>query len=1592
MAKKVKRKIIGGGTLSIILLVLAFFVLIHFPFFQTYLTQQAAKVLSNKIQSDVKVGSVELSFFNHFILKDVYIADDNKDTLIYIGKADANLQNFALFDKKVNITKLVLSNTHLAIGKDKEGYSTIKNVLSRLTAVNPTKKPTKKPAKTWDFAFGELVIEQLKVDYNDKYHNQYLQVILPKGNLAVKSLDLKKNICSIASAQLDGANITFVKEKYHKTADSAVSKNMHFLGAFLIEYENIQVSHSKFSYNDKNKEISNQGIDYFHMGVNDITIQIQKGKIDHDTIFGLLDKLSCTEKSGFALSNLTGNARVSTSDVTIEQMVLTTPNSRLKDYLRLEYDSFPDFKDFIHKVKIKASLNESQLSLVDINYFAKNKLESIKHNIFMVSGNIIGEVDNIRGKNLLFTTGLNTSYEGEIYMNGLPNIKETLINAEIDNLQTDVNDIKRIYPNFTYPTQLQNFGNIGYKGRFDGFISDFVSNGYITSNLGNANTDLNVKYTAGSPVRYSGHLITESFDIGALTDQQNNIGKVSLDATVKGSGLKLNELNATFDGIVHEFELKNYNYKEIKIDGSFVKKEFKGNLNIEDENIKLDFSGQLNLDGATPSYNFDADIEKIDLKALNLSKKNIVISTKSNINFKGKKLDDFNGDIYLNDLVVKIDSGVFPLNNVHVNTYTDNFGVRFFDISSDILKANISGTFSYSKLPSIVRAFINKYSLEPERKYMDSIGNAKLAFSVIIYEPGLLSTLIHKNFTLIRNTAIKGKLDSRNYRLDLEATIPELTYGTINLRQIHLLSNIDGDKVNIQATLGKLNNKDSLILKNSTFEANYGSDNKFNFNLYASMDSSANRAELKGLLGYTLKRVEVELMESDVYVNNKKWSFLANNKIIYAKKYLNTQNLILHQDDKDIYITTNHPNDSTTNLELDLSNISVKDISKLVDQSKNNYFGKADGGLEINDLFRTPKYLSNIYVANLGVNNDTVGNLSIYINAGSLTSKIPIEAKLIGRKNDIRVDGYYEPKPNASNIDLDVKIAKFDVPILNNYLQQYVTEAKGNIWGKVKVSGTNKKPIITGYANLLNCEVTVAYINTRYKLKNEMVRFKENEIIFDNVVIRDKNDSIAIGGGSIKHNYFKDFFFDVNVTSDYFQMLSTTEKQNPIYWGDIYLSKATALFKGPLKNIAIKVYGATTRDSKLTIPIRTTAETGEYSFYRFVNFNDTTVGAIKRPKPKALLNVNIDVDVTEAGELTLILDPASGDRLKVRGNGNIKIGFNDNEQLIVRGDYTISEGNYLFTLQNIINKSFSIDKGSKITFDGSVYDAKLDVDAVYTIRTSPYELIQNLISGNEAKKNIASRRIPTSLILLLNGPLSKPDINFDIKMQNIDNTILQDVETKLNTLRTNPQEMNKQAAALIVINGFFVDGATGSTTSIVSEGAKSTITEFLSTQISSIFNRLLGNFVNGIDVSIQYKNYNNNDASAQLNGNDFAFGVRKGFLNNKLSLNVGGNIDIGQKNNTKNNNYNGDFTLEYQVTNDGRLRLKAYNRATFGAQQEALVQSGNYNSTGFGISYREEFDNLADLVEQWKIRKQERKSRKNQKQAARESKKPKISP
>ena len=72
-------------------------------------------------------------------------------------------------------------------------------------------------------------------------------------------------------------------------------------------------------------------------------------------------------------------------------------------------------------------------------------------------------------------------------------------------------------------------------------------------------------------------------------------------------------------------------------------------------------------------------------------------------------------------------------------------------------------------------------------------------------------------------------------------------------------------------------------------------------------------------------------------------------------------------------------------------------------------------------------------------------------------------------------------------------------------------------------------------------------------------------------------------------------------------------------------------------------------------------------------------------KAETITNLRIDLDVTPDAEVQVIFDPRVGDKLRANGYARLTIeslGSNFN----MHGDYTISKGDFMFTLQNVINK------------------------------------------------------------------------------------------------------------------------------------------------------------------------------------------------------------------------------------------------------------------------------------------------------------------
>ena len=102
--------------------------------------------------------------------------------------------------------------------------------------------------------------------------------------------------------------------------------------------------------------------------------------------------------------------------------------------------------------------------------------------------------------------------------------------------------------------------------------------------------------------------------------------------------------------------------------------------------------------------------------------------------------------------------------------------------------------------------------------------------------------------------------------------------------------------------------------------------------------------------------------------------------------------------------------------------------------------------------------------------------------------------------------------------------------------------------------------------------------------------------------------------------------------------------------------------------------------------------------------------------------MDIRITATPSADLTIVMDPIAGDRIKANGEGNLRMSYNSEGELDLYGTYRLSRGSYNFTMQDVIVRDFKIREGSKITFTGDPLAADLDITAAYRVNTSLTDL------------------------------------------------------------------------------------------------------------------------------------------------------------------------------------------------------------------------------------------------------------------------------
>ncbi|MEZ4685591.1 MAG: translocation/assembly module TamB domain-containing protein [Bacteroidia bacterium] len=759
---------------------------------------------------------------------------------------------------------------------------------------------------------------------------------------------------------------------------------------------------------------------------------------------------------------------------------------------------------------------------------------------------------------------------------------------------------------------------------------------------------------------------------------------------------------------------------------------------------------------------------------------------------------------------------------------------------------------------------------------------------------------------------------------------------------LDLIKDATSDYVFLQskANSGLFRLGENFALDTIIFDGNIESGKEFDkltASIYSEQEEGLNRINLKGdarFLRTGAIETRFDSANSWLLLDDIEWDFNADHLVTFIGSHIDVDNLVLHTKGQAIRAAGTIGEQaedrlSVTGIDLKLS--LLNDFFTLPYQ----FDGDLNATINLDAILDEPLISAEGLILDFMLDEYRYGDLVVNSAWDRMNSKLNMEAELIHEDDSkIKLKGAYRLK-NNSPLDFRL-ITEGAFPLA--YVYPFVKTQFYNIEGKVDledftVTGSFKEMIVLGKGEIKDAHIGVDFFQTEYDFGGK-VNFERYAIGFKDFVFLDKNLHQAHLGGEIRHRGFSDIFFDmrVNRVND-FLVLDTDKEDNPTYNGTIYIDDATASVIGPIDQIKINAKGTSGAGSILRIPL-----SGETTIERpdFVRFTGEKID--DRGKAKAGFDgfeLNLTVQATPESEVELIFDEKVGDIMRGRGEGTITVRVNEQGEFAMFGDFG-SEGDYLFTAQNIVNKRFEVVEGGTITWSGDPYEARLNLDAVYPVYADIQDFLPDVNRPLRTKVNV---------VMHLDGILLQPEITLDIEIGNINELAAINLAKYLRSIRFDQQELNKQVFSLMVFKRFAIAGQVANVNTIGSEGVTSSISELLSNQFNYWLGQALGDNVN---IGLGTDNFKELD-----------FRISAALFNDRVTIERDGALVSEDQNFSL-----GNISVFIRLTDTdnpapdkrpGELFLEVFTRENFDYSANRTQRT---NQTGIGIYYKKDLDRL----------------------------------
>ncbi len=1323
----------------------------------------------------------------------------------------------------------------------------------------------------------------------------------------------------------------------------------------------VEVTNTRFHIQDENMPRIDTGMDFSNIDVSNINLLINDFVSEQDTFRATIKSLSAAERSGMTVKSMSGEFQVSPAFLKAKDLKLVTGHSNLDLDFSFLYPEWGAYNDFLNKVKIIAKIRPSDFDLQDVGNFAP--ILYVMKNNFHISGDVKGTVSNFHAKNFRIAFGNATAFYGNINANGLPNVLETFIDLNIKSLTTNREDIAALNlpiesRNLPIPELLKKAGTIRLKGNFTGFYNDFVANATLSSDIGTVKTDISlIKQKKHEPLAYKGQVDVSNLFLGELLDSKDMLGKISGRADINGKGFDLDQMDMVMNVMIDSVDANHYKYKNIKINGTLADKEFKGVLGVMDPNLNLDFNGLIDFRDSLPVFNFFSLVKFANLAELHLLERDSIetISTKLNVNFEGNSIDNIDGSINVDSTLFIEGKDTIHMDHLGLVTSRSHDGSKSFKLKSDFADADFSGDFTFrTMIPSMV-SFIRNYlaSLKSKNSNINLYTSTDqfVKFTIRFKETEEVMKVFLPFLRIAPDTRFDGFFSEDPGMIRLTGESSDLTVSGVHLLDWYIKATNHPDDLSIQtgcseAKYRKSSTQDTLLMNLDSVKlvSDIRNDSIW-YNL--TWNDRNNLSEIDGFLNMANSpALEIRFMKFKVFLNRKFWTMSDSNDVVIDTTSFDIRNLAFHSGDQFLQVNGKISADPADTIYAAFNKLDISDLDRLLGNENVNLDGILSGQARLNNFYKGMIVSSDLRIDKLKFNGESLGDATFGINYDSQDKRFDIRSQIlyagnIGVTTPFSLVGSVFIGDSEPYLDFLIGLKNLNLKMVSPFVSSFMSKLTGLVSGNVSVAGKLSDPKIKGWVSLMRTEFKIGYLNVPYSLA-DTVFIDSNYFAFNNIVLYDSLGNKAMLNGKITHKHFTDIRLDLNVDFKTFSAFKNSIAQNSIFYGNARAS-GNVRISGPIDNIFIDVRARSDDGTHVIIPISSTADVSQSEYIIFVSPSKDSIAKKNLFKAnQGGLSLDLSLLVNPSAEVEVFFPDQLGN-IKASGSGDLLMSMTPTSSFSLSGIYTINKGSFLFQLKNYMRLSFTIKPGGNIRWKGDPTDADISLSAVYKTRVP--------MSGLTSDPSMSTMRIPVECIIRLNGKLMNPDITFGMDLPNAQEDIKQTVYTAIDT--TNQSEMAQQVINILVLNQF--KQVQGGTASNVNVG--STSLSIVSNQVNSMLSKISKN----VNVGINYQRSTGTEVSQE-----FDVAVSTTLFSDRLLVDglfgVNSYTQSGTTTAQQVSTIVGDINIDYLLTKNGRLRLKAFNRTN---TIDILTNNAPYTQ-GIGISYQRDFNNVRELFKKKK--------------------------